>query len=331
VQPKFFHIPELERELARLESALRQTVISEDPFLSEISSHLVAAGGKRIRPLLAIQSSLAVGGTVTDEVIQGGVAVELVHLASLHHDDVMDEAAFRRGVPSVNSRWGNLLAVVTGDYLLAKAAGIAASLSQEIAQLLADTLADMCTGQVQEVKSNFELTRTEASYLAAISGKTASLMATSCRIGALLSTPSRDLQDALTELGQCIGMIFQIRDDIFDLVASESQLGKRPGQDLVEGVYTLPIIAGLNNPSSREALMLLLDGAKTRDVLASTNDLLRTTGAFEVAFDSLTSYLKRAEDIAESIDNPPAKQLAHLASELVDSVEVLLRSAVPIA
>src|SRR5216684_5803663 len=153
----------------RLEIELRNAVIRDDAFLDEISTHLIAAGGKRLRPALALAAAGVSGEDASRATLLGAVSVELVHLASLYHDDVMDEATRRRGVESVNARWGNLLAIVAGDFLLARSAEIAASLGDEIAGLIASTLARLCQGQVAEVRGAYDVGRTEASYLTAIS------------------------------------------------------------------------------------------------------------------------------------------------------------------
>ena len=186
------------------------------------------------------------------------MAVELVHLASLYHDDVLDEATIRRNVESVNSRFGNLVAIVAGDYLLARSAAIAASLGTEIAALLAETLARLCQGQVSEVRSAFQITRSHEDYITAIAGKTAALMSTSCRIGALTGGLPTSEVDALTEYGHCFGMVFQIRDDILDITATAGELLKPAGQDLAEGIYTLPALVALADPDSGPDLRALL-------------------------------------------------------------------------
>ena len=188
----------------------------------------------------------------------GAVAVELVHLASLYHDDVIDEATIRRNVESVNSRFGNLVAIVAGDYLLARSAAIAASLGTEIAALLADTLGRLCQGQVTEVRSAFQIGRSRDDYFAAISGKTAALTATSCRIGALTGGLPTAEVEACTEFGLCFGMVFQIRDDILDITATDGQLQKPAGQDLAEGIYTLPALIALADPDAGPDLRALL-------------------------------------------------------------------------
>ena len=184
--------------------------------------------------------------------------MELVHLASLYHDDVLDEATIRRNVESVNSRFGNLVAIVAGDYLLARSAAIAASLGTEIAGLLADTLGQLCQGQVSEVRSAFQITRSREEYTTAIAGKTAALTSTSCRIGALTGGLSSAEVDALTEYGHCFGMVFQIRDDILDITATAGELLKPAGQDLAEGIYTLPALVALADPDSGPDLRALL-------------------------------------------------------------------------
>jgi heptaprenyl diphosphate synthase len=241
-------LPSLGDGLSRLEPVLREAVGSGDPFLDEVVTHLIAAGGKRIRPSLALAAATSRGRLATREDLLGGVTVELVHLASLYHDDVMDEATMRRKVESVNARWGNLVAIVAGDYLLARSAEIAASLGAEIAGLLARTLAALCQGQVAEVQAAFRTDRSEAHYLETISGKTAALMATSCRIGGLTAGLPPVEVEALTAFGERFGMLFQLRDDVLDVVADAETLGKPPGQDLAEGIYTLPALRALADP-----------------------------------------------------------------------------------
>ena len=177
--------------------------------------------------------------------MRGGVACELVHLGSLYHDDVMDEATTRRGVDTVNAKWGNLQAILAGDFLLSRASGIAASLGTEIAGLLARTIGWLCEGQIEELRHTYDTGRVEASYFTSIQGKTASLFGTAARIGGIVAGSDRGLVEALTEYGNSYGMVFQIVDDILDVTATEDQLGKPAGHDMVEGVYTLPVLRTL--------------------------------------------------------------------------------------
>jgi len=247
-------------DLARLEQCLREAVVAEDSYLTEIASHLIEAGGKRVRPGFAI----AAGGTsrtaavsASDDIIMGGVAVELVHIGSLYHDDVMDEADTRRNAQSVNARWGNLRAILAGDFLLARASEIAARLGTEVAELLAATIGQLCEGQILELRDTYNIDRTQIDYERSISGKTASLLATACRVGGIVGESARSDIDALTEFGHSYGMAFQIVDDILDVIATDQQLGKPAGNDLLEGVYTLPVLRAAQGPGGDELRSLL--------------------------------------------------------------------------
>ena len=235
-------------DLERVEARLRESVEHPDRVLGEVAAHLVKAGGKRIRPTLTLGAAYAsTNGTrpAPEDAVTGAVAVELVHLGSLYHDDVIDEAETRRGVPSVNARWSNIVAILSGDYLLARASSLAASLGAEVAALLADTIGELCRGQVLELQHLFDVTRSEEDYFSAIEGKTAALFATACRIGGMVSSVDEPTLDALTRFGHHLGMCFQIVDDVLDLTATDEALGKPAGQDLVEGIYTLPVIYAL--------------------------------------------------------------------------------------
>jgi heptaprenyl diphosphate synthase len=249
-------------DLERVEAELRDSVKTDDAFLTEVASHLILAGGKRIRPGFTIASAFGAtdqARSSSHDVVMGAVSVELVHLGSLYHDDVMDDAATRRTVDSVNARWGNLKAILAGDFLLAKASEIAASLGTEVAGLLASTIARLCEGQVRELQDAYNLGRTEANYYSSIAGKTAALLATACRIGGIVAELPRPLIDTLTTFGRCYGMAFQVVDDILDLVATDEELGKPSGNDLVEGIYTLPVLYTLDTPTGPELRAILGD------------------------------------------------------------------------
>ena len=227
----------------RVEKALLDAVRTPDAYLTEIASHLISAGGKRLRPVFTlVASQVGSDGPATDDAIQGGIACELVHLGSLYHDDVMDEATTRRGVDTVNAKWGNLQAILAGDFLLARASEIAASLGTEVAGLLARTIGRLCEGQIEELRHTYNVGRPVESYLASIDGKTASLYSTAARIGGLVAGHDRRVVEALTGFGTAYGMVFQIVDDVLDLTATDEELGKPAGHDVVEGVYTLPVL-----------------------------------------------------------------------------------------
>lgn len=291
-------LPVLQADLARVEDALRRSVIAEDPFLTEVAGHLIAAGGKRVRPAFALTSAATALPTmvpVTDEVVMGAVSVELVHLGSLYHDDVMDDATTRRTVESVNARWGNLTAILAGDYLLAKASEIAASLGTEVAGLLAATIGRLCEGQILELRHAFDLDRSEAAYLSSIDGKTASLLGTACRIGGIVAGLPRAQIDALTTFGTSFGMAFQIVDDLLDVTATDEELGKPAGHDLVEGTYTLPVIR-----------TLAAGGALASELAELLHRLAPTDGSIEpvddpAALERARGLLRGSPAVAESL------------------------------
>jgi heptaprenyl diphosphate synthase len=321
-------LPRLDEHLADVEEALGRAVHSEDPFLGEVVRHLISAGGKRLRPVLAVASAAATGATITPEVTQGAVSVELVHLGSLYHDDVIDDAQSRRGVPSVNARWGNLVAIVAGDFLLARASEIAASLGTEVSGLLAATIGRLCEGEVAELRYAYNPSRPEAEYLAAISGKTASLMATSCRIGALAAGAPRAMVEALTSYGQAFGVTFQIFDDILDLIGTEDRIGKPAGHDLVEGTYTLPVIRALAVTQIGDELRSLLgaplDGPtrdKAREIIMSTDaalaSIVEARRFADLAADTLQPLIAAGEAPSELVQS-----LAQFGHRLLDTLDL---------
>jgi len=295
-------LPHLEADLARVEIALREAVQAGDPFLTQVAGHLIPAGGKRLRPALALCAGQLCGGPAPEDVIQGACAVELVHLGSLYHDDVMDEARTRRNVESVNARWGNLVAILAGDFLLARASEIAARLGTEVAGLLAATIGRLCEGQVLELSQTFQVDRSEKDYLSSIAGKTAALMSTACRIGGITAGVDRSVIDALTAYGQRVGMVFQIIDDILDVVATDEQLGKPAGNDLVEGVYTLPVIRALAADADH-SLRSLLGGPVDAAAVEQARALVRANGAVASAIDVARDFAAEADaELARLVD-----------------------------
>lgn len=314
-------LPALDAQIAQLEPLLVESVVTGDDFLDEVTTHLIAAGGKRLRPVLALATATSGQREPTREELLGAVAVELVHLASLYHDDVMDEATMRRNVESVNSRFGNLVAIVAGDFLLARSAEIAAGLGVEIAALLAATLGELCRGQVAEVHAAFQVGRTHQQYTTAIDGKTASLMATSCRIGALTGGLDRAVVDAYTEFGRAFGMVFQIRDDILDVVGTESQLGKPAGQDLAEGIYTLPVLLTLADPDHGPELRPLLGRILDSSERETARVIVAESGAIGRSVEVARSYAQMAADaVATGPSVVLAEAMGHLAHALVDDL-----------
>ena len=315
------HLRDSEREMERIESALMASATTDDEFLTEVASHLIVAGGKRLRPAFVVASALATEAepAVSEDLVQAAISVELVHLGSLYHDDVMDDADIRRTVDSVNARWGNLKAILAGDFLLAKASEIAAGLGTDVAQLLAATIGWLCEGQVRELQRIYDLGRTEDQYLQAIDGKTAALYSTACRIGGLVADRPAEEIDRLTEFGRAYGMAFQVVDDILDLVASEDILGK-PGNDLVEGVYTLPVIRYLSAEPDGE-LADLLGRPLTEAERDKAKGLIRDSTTIASAIDTALAYTREALAIVEPMAPTPASRgLADAARNLLSSL-----------
>ena len=306
-------------DLARVEVELASTVRNPDAFLSDVASHLLAAGGKRLRPALTLASYYAVCGPerASDGAVTGGASVELVHLGSLHHDDVIDEAGTRRGVPSVNARWSNIVAILSGDYLLARASSLAASLGADVAGLLAATIGELCRGQVLELQHLFDLDRSEAAYLSAIEGKTAALFATSCRIGGLVAGVPEPTLDALTSFGNNLGMCFQIIDDVLDISADEAELGKPAGNDIAEGIYTLPLIYAM---ADEPELRKLLGGPVSDEIRDEVRDRVRSSGGVDRALTVAQQHVNAADEAlagAAGLDRAVVDSLRQLVGGLL--------------
>ena len=314
-------LPAIEEEMQRLEPLLMESVVTGDGFLDDVTTHLIAAGGKRLRPVLALATATSDSRSATRDDLLGAVSVELVHLASLYHDDVMDEATMRRNVESVNSRFGNLVAIVAGDFLLARSAEIAAGLGTEIARLLAATLGELCQGQVAEVRAAFQIGRTEDEYTNAVAGKTAALMATSCRIGALTGGLPRDQVEAFTTFGRCFGMTFQVRDDILDIVGSEAELGKPAGQDLAEGIYTLPVLLALTDPDAGPELRPLLGQPLDQPERDKARAIVAASSAIAGSVSIGRRFADQAARAAAGCPSPElAAGFARLAHSLMDGL-----------
>jgi heptaprenyl diphosphate synthase len=316
-----FSLPVDEADVARLEACLRESVLGEDPFLNEVASHLIEAGGKRLRPALALTAASLSSVAVSRETLLGGVCVELVHLASLYHDDVMDEATRRRSVESVNARWGNLVAIVAGDFLLARSAEIAASLGPEVAGLLAATLARLCQGQVSEVRAAFQIDRSEKDYLRAIANKTAALMSTACRVGAITAGLDRTQIDDVTAFGESFGMVFQIRDDVLDVIATEEELGKTPGQDLSEGIYTLPVQRALEDRVYGPRLRDLLGKPLSEHERDTARALVAASPGITASSDAAREFAEQAAEAAGRLgDNPVVTALSTLSIRVAEDL-----------
>jgi len=318
--------PTLEREIrARLdevEAALEKAVRADSDMLAETAQYLLAAGGKRFRPMLVLLSGYC-GDPTDPRLVPGSVSIELVHQATLYHDDVIDEADARHAVPSANSRWSNTVAILTGDYLFAKASEISTDLGTDICALLARTIATLCDGQIREVEAAGRLEQTEDQYLEVIRRKTGALIATSCRLGGMLSDAPAESLDVLEEYGEALGLAFQLSDDIMDLTASSQTLGKEPGQDLREGVYTLPVLHALAGPRGSELREVLGDGPPDGDRVDRALEIVRAPGDLAHARTAVVAEVDRAHGLLEHLPEGPARtalgQLAEFLAARCDA------------
>ena len=237
--------------LAQVEQELRESVRSSSPFINEAAGYLVEAGGKRFRPLLVLLAA-QFGDPSRPEVIRSAAAVELTHLATLYHDDVMDEATMRRGASSANARWGNSVAILTGDFLFARTSAILADLGPEAVRIQAQTFERLCIGQILETVGPEDGADPVKHHLEVLADKTGSLIAASGRYGALMSGADSATIEVLARFGECIGVAFQLADDLVDIMSESSQSGKTPGTDLREGVPTLAALIALGGQSVRD-------------------------------------------------------------------------------
>jgi heptaprenyl diphosphate synthase len=290
--------------LDQVELRLHEVVKSAHPMLTEAAGHLVEAGGKRFRPLLTLLAA-QLGDGINGDVIDAAVVVELTHLATLYHDDVMDEAHVRRGAASANTRWTNTVAILTGDYLFARASDLTAGLGTEATHLQSRTFARLVEGQIAETAGPVDGQDAIEHHLQVLADKTGSLIATSARLGALMAGADRGVVETLAEYGEIIGVAFQLSDDLIDVVSEGGQSGKTPGTDLREGIATLPVLLGGDDA----ALMAVLSGDLSTDAaLHEALQTLRAHPALDLARDRLSSYVTRARDVALTLPEGAARQ-----------------------
>jgi heptaprenyl diphosphate synthase len=300
---ELLYLPGLDEGLVRVEEELRRSVASPEPLLSEVAAHLIDAGGKRLRPALVLAAAAATGSSAVLPVARGAVSVELVHMGSLYHDDVIDEARSRRGVESVNARWGNLVAILAGDFLLAKASEIAASLGTEVVTVLANAIGRLCEGEMTQLHYSFSTHRPETAYLGTIASKTASLLSASTRIGGIVAGATRAEIESLTSFGHAFGVAFQIWDDVRDLVCTEAELGKPAGHDMLEGTYTLPVIRALADPVAGPELSTLLGRPLDGEELEKARYMILATDAVR---ESISEGRRWADLAAKALEEMPA-------------------------
>jgi len=283
---KIIPIEQLWVNLENFENRLYEISSSKDIFLNDISQYLIKAGGKRFRPICTLLAG-ELGSGSYEKIIDAAVAVELIHLGSLYHDDVIDEAETRRGVLSANIKWNTTLSILAGDYLLARSSELAAkSLGLESVKLLASTYAELVEGQTKEVQYQYDTNHSTDDYMKVIEGKTASLIRTSAKLGAMAGECDKKTTEAISKWAWHNGIIFQITDDILDLSSNTETLGKEAGKDILEGTYTLPVLIALSE--NEKKIKEILDGIKNSNI--NLSDVIKEFNN-EVIIDKSKKYL----------------------------------------
>ena len=308
----------LRSRLGEVEARLEREIQSEAPFITEACRHLMHAGGKRFRPLLVLLAAEAADAD-GDGVLTAACVVELTHLASLYHDDVMDEASLRRGADSANARWDNHVAILAGDWLFSKSSELTAQLGPDAVRIQAETFTRLVEGQILETQPPQEGQDLLDHYLRVVAGKTGSLIATSARYGAMFAGAEAKVVTALTEYGERVGVAFQLSDDILDVGSDSEESGKTPGTDLREGVPTLPVLLAQRSTDPADARLLeLLGGPLVDDTLhAEALALLRSHDAMSQARSYVLGLAREATDRLAILPESPAKDALVAFAELI--------------
>lgn len=317
-------LPDLDADLERIEGALRALITSTASPIDDACLRVTLSGGKRLRPILTLAAAAPGGRGFDEPVVSGAVSVELVHVGSLVHDDIMDLAEERRGVATINTREGEAIALLAGDYLLGLAGRAAASVSREVAAVLADTIVALSEGQARETVDVGNVDRSREHALRSIEGKTAALMSASCTIGGLCGGLPAPSVEALGTFGRAFGMAFQLVDDVLDVMSTEELMGKPVGNDIRQGVFTLPVLLSLDSsdgPELRRLLGLAGAGMIGDDELAVALELVRAGGGVKATLDLAQRYNQRARDALAGLDGHPSIEgLAELPTFYCDAI-----------
>ncbi|WML45113.1 heptaprenyl diphosphate synthase component II [Neobacillus sp. PS3-40] len=297
----------LNSDINIIEKRLEDTIQAESLLLRQASLHTLQAGGKRIRPIFVLLA--AKFGSYDIEVIKNvAVSLELIHMASLVHDDVIDDAELRRGKPTVKTKWGNKVAMYTGDYLLALSLEVITDLNKPSAhKILSNTIVEVCLGEIQQIKDKYRFEQNFRDYLRRIKRKTALLIATSCQLGAIAADVPESVHKNLYRFGYYVGMSYQIIDDILDFTSSETALGKPAGGDLLQGNITAPVLFAMENSEIRCEIEKVNENMQTADI-EKIITLIKQSGAIEKSMALSDHYLDKALDILEEFPANRAKK-----------------------
>ena len=309
---------ELKASMKKVEDLLFSHIQGDYPLVEETSRHLVAAGGKRLRPLLTILAS-HYGDKNKFGIIESAAVCELTHVATLYHDDVMDEAPLRRGVESANNRWGNTVAILTGDYLFAKVSALLADIGPEAVRLQASTFERLVIGQIMETQGPQNGQAPLEHYMQVVADKTGSLISASARFGAMVSGAPNEVKETLTIFGEKIGIAFQLADDIIDIASESHESGKTPGTDLREGIPTLVTLNVMNSTDSKDRALIKLLKAPIKDeaVVAQVLKELRTHDALGQSREQL---LDIARDARTALGPLPVNDVTGALFSLCDAI-----------
>ena len=309
----------LRERLVRVEEALGAHVVSRAGFVTQTARHLMAAGGKRFRPLLVLLAAETGDRADSEDVITAACVVELTHLASLYHDDVMDEAELRRGADAAHSRWGNNVAILTGDWLFSRSSELTARLGPDAVRIQAETFTRLVEGQILETVPPGPEDDPLAYYLEVVAGKTGSLIATSARYGARFGGATPEVEEALTAYGEIVGAAFQLSDDILDIASDSVESGKTPGTDLREGVPTLPVLMAraAAAPADARLLALLDSDLSDDDRHAEALDLLRKHPAMAEARAYVVAQAAEAKAKLAVVPPGPVREALEAFADIV--------------
>lgn len=297
----------LNSDINIIEKTLEDTVEAESPLLRQASLHLLQAGGKRIRPVFVLLSGKF--GDYDIHVMKNvAVALELIHMASLVHDDVIDDAELRRGQPTIKAKWDNRIAMYTGDYIFARSLELMTNIKNPLAhQILSETIVQLCVGEIEQIKFKYDYNQTLRDYLLRIKRKTALLIAASCQLGAVAANVDEEIHKKLYQFGYYVGMSFQITDDVLDFTGTEEQLGKPAGGDLLQGNITLPVLLAMENPSLRKKITAVHEHSSSSEI-GEIIDAIKNSGAIERSLSISDRYLHKAINVLNQLPNNRAKK-----------------------
>ncbi len=306
-------------DLQKVEQQLRQIVKHDDPILNDSSSHLLNAGGKRLRPAFALLSAKFYNYDL-EKVMPLAVALELIHMASLVHDDVVDCALTRRGIPTVKSKWGNRISMHSGDVLFAKSLQLIAQYQSKplVAKVLSQTSVKMSEGEIQQISTAFQSQQSIKDYFYRIERKTALLIAASCQLGAVTCGAPKDIYQPLRRYGHKIGIAFQITDDILDMTADQKKLGKPIGGDLRQGIITLPVIYALNHSAQKDRLVELVENEnKSDDEIREAIKIIADSGGIEYTGEIVKRYIDKAKAELDRLPDAPSKKVLMTIADFI--------------